>query len=146
MWKRILAFGGLLLALFLLGPSQVAAQTIDEQMTALEDEIWNSLVSCKQSSQSLIEELEDLRKLQAISQETLTELSSSLENTLDLCNSYASDLQTMRVKLDQQKNKTRKLAMCLILIAAIAVLVRVATIILKAKFGIQLPYWLNVIL
>lgn len=147
MWKlRKLVFGGLLLVALLCGYSQPAvSQTTDEQMTQLEEEIWNSLDNLKRNSTSLTEELEELRKLQKVSQATLTELESSLQNTLDAYNNLGQQLQSTRVDLQKKQKQVRKLTLILSILIIVFILIRVGTIILRAK-GFHLPEIINILL
>lgn len=143
---RRLIFGIALSLVCLCGFAQpVASQTIDEQMTQLEDEIWHSLANLKQNSTSLIEELEDLRQLQAISQQTLTELQTCLGNTLDAYNDSAAQLQNTRISLQKKQQQVRKLSIVLAILIISFIGIRVVTIILRAK-GLHLPELINILL
>lgn len=146
-WKlRKLAFGGLLLAALSFGFSQPAAsQTTDERMTQLEEEIWSSLDSLKRNSTSLIDELDELKRLREISDQKLTDLQSSLRNTLDAYNSLGQQLQNTRVDLQKKQRQVRKLTIILIVAGVLAIAARGVILYLKAK-GVEIPYIINTII
>lgn len=144
--KHKLHYIGLLLLLLFTGPSYSQAVSQMTDLDQMESMLFEQLRDLKNSSHQLTVDLKKLQEELKISKETSVYLSNSLESTLIQFEKCAQSLENTKQKLQEQRSKTRRLAICLILIATIAILVRVATVILKAKFGIQLPYWLNVIL
>ena len=116
---------------------QESEQTLEQLGTA----IHTSLAALKARSQSLTEELQGQKLIVEEYKTKLNELSICLTNTNEKLYTYETKLVAYEQKLKQQKKWLR---IGMLLVAAF-ILVRMATLILRAK-GIKLPELLNILL
>lgn len=120
-----------------------------ETMQGLSLQIHEQLDGLKQQSQNLTEQLRiaeselELSQGQVSALKTeLTDLNTCLENTNRKLADYSTKLTVYETKL---KARARLISAGIGLIV-LFVLVRVALAVLKLKFGIKVPYWVNLIL
>lgn len=148
--RRMLFF--LLLSFFLLSlcfPAAAPAENSERTLQVLSAEIHTQLDGLKQQSRNLTEQLLIAeRELQASSKQVetlqteLNELNSCLVNTNQKLSEYSEKLTEYETKL-----KFRAKVIAIATAALIVFLtVRGVLLVLKIKFGIKIPYFLNLIL
>lgn len=141
----------LVCSLFALPCSAQAASQHDyrETLGKLSQEMHGQLADLRRQSETLTTQLaiaeNDLRlshgQVSALQTE-LTELNSCLASTNRKLADYSTKLTEYELKL-RQKQRLIRLGLGLIVLF---VLVRIALALLKLKFGIKIPYWVNLIL
>lgn len=130
-------------------PAAVHAENSDPTLQALSAEIHTQLDGLKQQSQHLTEQLliaenelqTSSRQVEALQTE-LKELNTCLLNTNQKLSEYSTKLTEYETKLRFRQKIITVAAIILLL----AVAVRAVLLILKIKFGVRIPYLLNLIL
>ena len=127
--------------------AQPAAQ--EQTLQTLSAEIHVQLENLKQQSRLLTEQLIAAESELHVSskqvetlQTELTELNTCLDNTKQKLTDYSTKLTQYETKLEFRA----KIIWIAAVILAIFIIVRVILLILKIKFGIKIPYLLNLLL
>lgn len=130
-------------------PAVVHAENSEPTLQALSAEIHSQLDGLKQQSRHLTEqlliaesELQTSSKQVEALQTELRELNTCLLNTNQKLSEYSTKLTEYETKL-RFRQKIITLAAAILLLA---VAVRAVLLVLKIKFGIKIPYLLNLIL
>lgn len=125
------------------------AQDVQEldstSMIKMEDQLFEQLASLKSKSHNLTLELNQLQQEVKISKQTCQDLQNHLESTLTRFEQCAQNLTNTESKLVETKTKLTKLWIFTIIFLVLFVLIRIGTIILRAK-GIKLPDIVNILL
>ncbi len=136
---------------FALRSSGQAASRPDyrETMQDLSLQVHEQLDGLREQSRNLTEQLRIAESELALSsaqvsalQTELTDLNTCLENTNRKLADYSTKLTEYEVKLKARARIIRTGIALLVLF----ILVRAVLILLKLKFGIKIPYWVNLIL
>ena len=130
-------------------PTAAHAESSEPTLQALSAEIHTQLENLKQQSRHLTEQLliaeselqTSSRQVEALQTE-LKELNTCLLNTNQKLSEYSAKLTEYETKLRFRQKIITVAAIILLL----AVAVRAVLLILKIKFGIKIPYLLNLIL
>lgn len=146
MCQTRIIFGLALLLSCSLGFSQAAAQQESMSMEQMEEILLERSESLKQNVTLLKQQLQELQEQQTTLKTTLTSLEQYCSNILEEYNDCVQTLDSYKNKLKDKETQLRKLRTTLVILFILFIVVRVVTIILKLKFGIQLPYILNAIL
>lgn len=124
-----------------------------ETIQGLSQQVHEQLDGLREQSRSLTEQLRIAENELALSsaqvselQTELTDLNSCLENTNRKLADYSTKLTVYETKLKEKQRQIRKMTFFLVVLIATLFLVRVALAVLKLKFGIKVPYWINLIL
>lgn len=155
MRKQKIPYLAFLLVFFLALPSCLfAASSQDAALTSsslpsLSSQIHEQLLSLKSQAKTLndsliLSEAElQMSELKVKELQTeLTDLSTSLTNT----NQKLTEYSTKLLQYEQKLKFRAKLLWIALLILLAALAVRAVLLILKIKFGISIPYWLNLLL
>lgn len=120
-----------------------------ETMQDLSLQVHEQLDGLREQSRNLTEQLRIAESELALSsaqvsalQTELTDLNTCLENTNRKLADYSTKLTEYEVKLKARARIIRTGIALLVLF----ILVRAVLILLKLKFGIKIPYWVNLIL
>ena len=141
----------LFLALFLplCFPAAAPAENSEPTLQALSAEIHAQLDGLRRQSRHLTEQLliaenglrESSRQVEALQTE-LSDLNTCLESTNRKLGEYSVKLTEYETKL---RARARVIAIAALLLAAF-VAVRIVLLVLKIRFGIRIPYLLNLLL
>ena len=147
--RRLFTFLFLALLLPLCFPAAAPAESQEPTLQALSAEIHTQLDGLKRQSRHLTEQLliaeselrTSSRQVETLQTE-LSDLNGCLVSTNQKLGEYSTRLTEYETKLRVRARIIKWVAVILIL----AVLVRAVLLVLKIKFGIKIPYLLNLLL